>query len=713
MAQIYKDFVLDARPDRLDLRDREYLPRLKSLPPEFPNGKEIECFLPNYQKNGLVLDQGSEGACTGFGLAATINYLIWYDQLFNSSNNATLSFDTSVADLRVSERMLYHMARVYDEWDGEDYSGSSCRGAVKGWHKHGVCKKSLWEYDSSGRFLPPVSDDWAVDALQNPLGSYYRINHKSVVDMQAAIYEVGAIYCSASVHEGWRKPKTRKLEKIRYSDKKIGGHAFCLVGYNNQGFIVQNSWGNDWGWHGFAIISYADWTANGNDAWVVSRGVPLEADEAPRMFSNNSLQQTSNSHVDPSQATIDNALNYEYPRNFPQQVKPWSEDKAYSHAIVLSNNGRPKHTSIASEGPDASVKFVAEELLGHWLSAAKKNRKIAIYAHGGLNSEEASINRVRVMAPYFKANDIYPIFVVWKSGLSETIGNIIREAFSKSTEMEHRAEGFIEDIVEKFTDKTDTAIEVLARTLHAKSIWSEMKENAIYASDRAVPGFAQNRSGKAGGMVLLAQGLKRLSKTYPDLELHLVGHSAGSILLGSWLQEIQKQKLTVKTTSLFAPACTLSFANKTYKRAIEKGVLEISELHIHNMEDASERADNTGKLYRKSLLYLVSRALEDAHKMPLLGLQAAWDPDNYHNVKTGGFNSSEKAEATRWSDFMKEGNAPKLYGATEKRVSTNKQGGSIDLSHGSFDNSIKVLEFTLKKIRRSTLKQHIENLSGF
>ena len=42
--------------------------------------------------------------------------------------------------------MLYEMAKRYDEWPGEDYDGSSARGAMKGWHKHGVCSDEHWRY---------------------------------------------------------------------------------------------------------------------------------------------------------------------------------------------------------------------------------------------------------------------------------------------------------------------------------------------------------------------------------------------------------------------------------------------------------------------------------------------------------------------------------------------------------------------------------------
>jgi len=710
----YKKMVLDARPDRLDLRDREYRPHLKSLPVQFPPQDYIETYLPCYKDNDLILNQGEEGACTGFGLAATINYLIWRDQMnFDIDNESLDKCELNVKDALVSERMLYHMARVYDEWDGEDYSGSSCRGAVKGWHRHGVCKKSLWEYDISGKFLPPKNDTWSTDALSNTLGAYYRINHKSVVDMQAAIVEVGAIYCSADVHEGWWMRTTRTLEVMNHSNKMIGGHAFCIIGYTQDGFIVQNSWSDSWGWNGFAVVSYSDWVENSSDAWIVSRGVPVKENRAPIMFSNSALQDVATKRSDPKKTSINKALKYPYPENF--DAKPWTEDEAYAHALVISNNGRPKHTVIANEGPDESANTICEKNIRSWIQKSPKNRKITVYAHGGLNSEEDSINRVRVMAPYFKANNIYPLFVIWKTGLSETLNNIISESGNAITDQDldpenaSRAEGLSEWV----SDKTDRAIEAIARGLQAKGLWSEMKENAVYACDRAVPGFAQNRGGKAGAMVILAKALETLAKEFPDIEIHMAGHSAGSIILGSWLSELTKRKLKVHTVSLFAPACTIEFANKTYLPAVEKGTLNKKNLFIHNMDDEREAADNTGKLYRKSLLYLVSRALEDLHKMPLLGMAAAWNSKNCEEKKTGGFHYTQKSQIETWCDFIKEGNKPILYGRNKSQVKINLKPDYIDLSHGSFDNDISVIEFTLKKIKGSALKTKVINLCGY
>lgn len=137
-TNILNERLFDARPDRADLRDREYRPPLKSLLHRYPDPQEVARHLALYQQDQMILDQGKEGACTGFGLAAVINYLLW--------RVARVDRKEENPPPHVSERMLYHLAKFYDEWPGEDYDGSSCRGAMKGWHRHGVCRADLWSY---------------------------------------------------------------------------------------------------------------------------------------------------------------------------------------------------------------------------------------------------------------------------------------------------------------------------------------------------------------------------------------------------------------------------------------------------------------------------------------------------------------------------------------------------------------------------------------
>ena len=173
--------TLDARPDTLDFRDKMFEPTLIEVPIRRPLSDYRSAKVP-------ILDQGREGACTGFGLATVIHYLLRTRQVVPDP-------------VAVSPRMLYDMARRYDEWPGEAYEGSSARGAMKGWHKHGVCSSQHWEY--SGKQDARRFAERFKDALRRPLGAYFRVNHKDIVAMHSAIAEVGVLYATAQVHEGW------------------------------------------------------------------------------------------------------------------------------------------------------------------------------------------------------------------------------------------------------------------------------------------------------------------------------------------------------------------------------------------------------------------------------------------------------------------------------------------------------------------------------
>ena len=50
-----------------------------------------------------------------------------------------------------------------------------------------------------------------------------------------------------------------ELWKKRDGEKFLGGHAMVIVGYNNEGFIIRNSWGINWGDEGYSIYKYKDW----------------------------------------------------------------------------------------------------------------------------------------------------------------------------------------------------------------------------------------------------------------------------------------------------------------------------------------------------------------------------------------------------------------------------------------------------------------------
>ncbi len=713
--------TLDARPDRLDLRDLPYRSPLCSLPPRWPLDADLKRLLPAYVSAGRILNQGNEGACTGFGLACVTNYLYWLRHL-DEPRSKTLP------EL-VSPRMFYELAKLYDEWPGQDYEGSSCRGALKGWHKHGVCSAALWPYpldkDGNGVFQRP-SAGWDDDAATRALGVYYRIDKKSVVDMQAAIREIGAVYVSADVHDGWTLAATPmpashdKLPRIPPMTQKTGGHAFALVGYNERGFVLQNSWGTDWGASGFAVLSYEDWITNGTDAWAVALGVPQDLSDIKRRQAPpakpgkgakaaaraaggfRSMAGRSLTDVGATLRVGDNPRDDPWPVNHAFNHAPYQPlrtDEAYTHTLVSGNDGQLMATDFTRARSDREglAREIVVERPSAWLQARPgKTVKLTLYAHGGLNDELASIQRISVLAPYFLANGIYPLFFTWKTGPGETLKDMLQDLEHRVFDGGDRSAGWLDRVREMASEAKDRALEAVARQF-ARGIWSEMRENA---EGGAAPGHVLDLAAR-----LLRELRDALAKGGKTLEIHLIGHSAGSILLGHLLGRMGgADTLQATSCELYAAACSSGFAVQHYGAAAQAGVLSLSQLRLHVLTDANERGDGLPNaehaVYGKSLLYLVSRALDDVRKQPLLGMERALvkpDPAWVGDQWAG----SPDPDVAAWLALWPAGDL--LNRVTTPKVRTTRAGDQIDASHGSFDHNIDVLTGTLERIRGGAL----------
>lgn len=596
-----KDRVLNARRDSIDFRDRMYEPTLVEVP-VFRDLKE-------YRKVQVpILDQGREGACTGFGLATVVNYLLRVRQ-------------HEPSNMEVSADMLYRLARRYDEWPGEEYDGSSARGAMKGWHKHGVCSSNAWK-SAKGRLSAKVSEE----AVHNPLGAYYRVNHKDLVSMHCAITETGILYATSNVHEGWDKVTGNGI--IPVSEQMLGGHAFAIVAYDDLGFWIQNSWGGEWGMEGFARISYDDWLANGTDVWVARLGAPVHV-EAMSSFA------VQYSGLVPRSSVLSN-----------KELRP--------HIISLGNDGLLK-----PDGTFGNDKTDVNEII-----EGCAGKKVVLYAHGGLVSEESAVQVLADFMPIFKADGVYPISFIWHSDFWTTLVNIITESLGM-----RKPEGFLDKAKDFMLDRLDDALEPIARKIGGKAQWDEMKENAQGAT-----------TNKSGGARLVAELLKGLSKT---AEVHVIGHSAGSIFHAPLVQLLASYGVPIKTCTLWAPACTVELFKKCYLPLIKNGGIE--NFALFTMDDKTEQDDNCGRIYNKSLLYLVSNAFEKEPRIPLfrdgipiLGMEKFVKDDKEMKALFAG----GKAEWIR----------------SPNNNSDNPASYSTSRHHGDFDNDKATVAATLQRI---------------
>ncbi len=566
--------TLNARPDTLDFRDQMYVPTLIEVPTHIPLSRFKDFKIP-------VLDQGKDGACTGFGLATVANYLLTRRRVIPDPTP-------------VSPRMLYELARRHDEWPGENYSGSSARGAMKAWHKHGVCSEKLWPYISGeGKDRSALTEARTADAFRRPLGAYFRVNHKDLVAMHSALAEVEILYATASVHQGWGR--VDKAGMMPYSDQKVGGHAFAIVAYDEQGFWIQNSWGKDWGLGGFACISYDDWLENGTDVWVARLGAPVKLYK----LNSSSIAHSASAGESEGYSFID--------------LRP--------HIVSIGNDGKLQPGGDFGTSA-AELQHIFEDNIPNAMKDWKKKR-LLLYAHGGLVDERSAVQRLSDYRRAFLESEIYPISFIWHTDAWTTVTNMLQDAIRR-----RRPEGVLDGSKDFMLDRLDDALEPVVRTFAGKSLWDEMKENALAASQ------------PNGGARLVLDYLAKLLKADKSIEVHIVGHSAGSIfhaplvrlltskgtIASGFFQGERGYGLKISSCTLWAPACTMELFKEAYLPAIDDQTLKQFALYI--LSDKSEQDDNCAGIYHKSLLYLVSNALENEPRIPgfrdgvpLLGMQ--------------------------------------------------------------------------------------------
>jgi hypothetical protein len=578
-----------ARPDAIDFRDRPYRPSVSSAP------------APTlYPPAGLAIkNQGESNACTGFGLSVVVEHLL---------RSARREMRTAI-----SPYMLYSMARRYDEFPGSNADeGSSLRGALKGWFKHGACSLGMFP----GLDMPPAADsiehDWWYDAVKRPLGAYYRVESKNIADMHSALHEVGVLYASAGCHAGWDqglglKPLARRPGSIdavwtipvEGGHAQHPGHAFAIVGYNRTGFLIQNSWGPQWGSFGYAILTYDDWLRNAMDCWVAQLGVVT--DEHREIAATGTLRTDAAGKVALAASEV--------LRN--RELSPF--------IINMANNGALSNSGTFRTTPDdvrAIVDVQLERARRDW-GLVDQPVDVCIYAHGGLVDEQAAANVAAKWVPMLYEQHIFPVFLMWETGFIQTLTGLL----------EHRRGGVppTTGIGEAFERWWNQRIErALARP--GTLLWGEMKQNADLISlyrERYADGTPVADDDQAGAVLLYRHFKHQVANK--QVRMHFVGHSAGSIV-GSFMIDrlLADQLLRFESVSFMAPAVRLD----TFQRLLQPhlgsgGVKRYQQFHL---SDRAEEDDASCGLYRRSLLYLVSESFEGGTTTPILGMQKFFDP---------------------------------------------------------------------------------------
>ncbi|GAB2787518.1 hypothetical protein GCM10027275_35380 [Rhabdobacter roseus] len=237
-----------------------------------------------------AMSQGKLGTCVGFSTA-------YYMRTILEAIRLGMTDRAAIDTIRFSPSYLYNA--IKDEDDSDCLGGTDLDVALTYLKQHGVARLSQQPYPDC-----EVRNELAL-ASQSKIMDYIRLfglseRPESIVNAtRKALFEKTPVVIGFQTTPSlknlgiwgrlWRwivrlfgGEDDRGLWKPADSDRLGGGHAICVVGYDDEkfggAFRAVNSWGKSWGEEGFFWIRYSDYstyTKYGYQAYL-----PIESDSA-------------------------------------------------------------------------------------------------------------------------------------------------------------------------------------------------------------------------------------------------------------------------------------------------------------------------------------------------------------------------------------------------------------------------------------------------
>jgi len=176
--------------------------------------------------------QGSDGPCSAYAAAAI---KMWQEYKDYGSKEA------------LSQYFVYNLRSNYPQ------KGMSPRDTMKILKDYGIPYKK--EFKLKWKKLEDVPQPVLDNAANHRILGYARV--MTIDGLKKSLYKNGPAYIAMPVFND-----SPKFWKPRYGERQLGGHALCVVGYNQEGFIIRNSWGALWADNGHTIYPYKDFGAH-------------------------------------------------------------------------------------------------------------------------------------------------------------------------------------------------------------------------------------------------------------------------------------------------------------------------------------------------------------------------------------------------------------------------------------------------------------------
>ncbi len=178
-----------------------------------------------------VGNQGADGACVGWATAYAARSIMTGAQTYFSPS------------------YVYNQIKISD-----CSSGSYPVDAINLIYNQGVCTWNYMPYQSGYCYTQPNSSQRQNASYYKISGAYrVNINYSSIRSQIAAGHPV---VVAGRVDYAFQNLGYNRI--LNYVSGSGGGHAYCVVGYNDdyRCFRILNSWGTGWSTNGYGWISY-------------------------------------------------------------------------------------------------------------------------------------------------------------------------------------------------------------------------------------------------------------------------------------------------------------------------------------------------------------------------------------------------------------------------------------------------------------------------
>jgi C1A family cysteine protease len=237
-----------------------------------PHPSELPLTIDLRKWNKEIEDQGHVGSCVA---NAGVNV---FEILYYRHFNKQVDF---------SRLFLYWILRApYKDLCCKD-SGAYLRDVFKAPAKQGICLTAKWPYIEDKKNIKPTEEAFK-EALNHKVQEYRKINGYK------PIYGTGDLYAitltKIALAQGFPVAiamtitydlfylvgalnKQNYVGTLEKGYKEAGGHAMTIVGYDDNlgGFIVENSWGSNWGDKGYWLLKYEVAVNDIREAWVCTK----------------------------------------------------------------------------------------------------------------------------------------------------------------------------------------------------------------------------------------------------------------------------------------------------------------------------------------------------------------------------------------------------------------------------------------------------------